>query len=60
MVRRRSLRLSTRVTLFFGLVALLGGIGLTVATYLFARNSLIDQRIVTSQTTAIDHAVYLN
>ena len=60
MVRRRSLRLSTRVTLFFGLVALLGGIGLTVATYLFARNSLIDQRIVTSQTTAIEHAVYLN
>ena len=60
MARRRSLRLSTRVTLFFGLVALLGGIGLTVATYLFARNSLIDQRIVTSQTTAIDHAVYLN
>ncbi len=60
MVRRRSLRLSTRVTLFFGLVALLGGIALTVATYLFARNSLIDQRIVTSENAAIDHALYLN
>ena len=42
MARRRALRLSTRVTLFFATTALLGGIGLTVTTYLFARNSLLE------------------
>ena len=60
MARRRSLRLSTRVTLFFGAMALLGGIGLTLATFLFARNSLLDQRISSAKLTAIDHANDLN
>lgn len=60
MVRRRSLRLSTRVTLFFGAMALLGAIGLTVATFLFARNSLLDQRILSAKTTAVDHASKIN
>lgn len=56
MARRRSLRLSTRVTLFFGAMVLLGGIGLTVATFFFARNSLLDQRIVSARDSAIIHA----
>jgi signal transduction histidine kinase len=52
MAERRSLRLSTRVTLFFATTALLGGLALTVTTFLFARQSLLDQR----ETTAIDDA----
>jgi signal transduction histidine kinase len=60
MARRRALRLSTRVTLFFATTALLGGIGLTVTTYLFARNSLLDQRTVAAEAAATDNAVALN
>ena len=60
MARRRSLRLSTRVTLFFGIMALLGGIGLTFATFFFARNSLLDQRISAAKVSAIQHASDLN
>src|SRR4029453_11785800 len=60
MARRRALRLSTRVTLFFATTALLGGIGLTVTTYLFARNSLLDQRTVAAEAAATDNAVGLN
>ncbi|MEO6570082.1 MAG: ATP-binding protein [Ilumatobacteraceae bacterium] len=60
MARRHSLRLSTRVTLFFGAMALLGGVGLTVATFLFARSSLLDQRITTGRGTTIEHAGGLN
>jgi two-component system, OmpR family, sensor histidine kinase MtrB len=57
MARRRSTRLSTRVTLFFGTMALLGGIGLAVATFFFARSSLLDQRVVTARAAAEDHAL---
>jgi signal transduction histidine kinase len=60
MARRRSLRLSTRVTLFFGAMALIGGIGLAVATFLFARSSLVDQRITSARVQAIGHAQELN
>src|SRR5918994_6521202 len=60
MARRRALRLSTRVTLFFATTALLGGIGLTVTTYLFARNSLLDQRTVSAEAAATDNALDLN
>ncbi|MDJ0770558.1 MAG: HAMP domain-containing sensor histidine kinase [Ilumatobacter sp.] len=60
MARRRSLRLSTRVTLFFGALALLGGVGLTVATYFFARNSLLDQHETNARADAIRHAEQLN
>lgn len=59
MARRRITRLSTRVTLFFGAMALLGGIALAVATFFFARNSLLDQRIVTARAAAEDHALDL-
>ena len=60
MARRRALRLSTRVTLFFAITALLGGIGLTVTTYLFARNSLLDQRTTSAEANARDNALDLN
>lgn len=53
---RRSLRLTTRVTLFFGAIALLGAILLTVATFLFARNSLVNQRIANAKVAAIRNA----
>jgi two-component system, OmpR family, sensor histidine kinase MtrB len=59
MARRRALRLSTRVTLFFATTALLGGIALTVTTYLFARNSLLDQRTVAAEAAATDNALDL-
>jgi signal transduction histidine kinase len=59
MARPRFTRLSTRVTLFFGVMALLGGIGLAVATFFFARNSLLEQRIVAAQRIATDHALDL-
>jgi signal transduction histidine kinase len=53
---RRQLRLSTRVTLFFGLIALLAGLSLTALTYTFARNSLVDQRASTARLQAFSHA----
>lgn len=54
--RRRGLRLSTRVTLWFGLIALLAGAGLTVMTYLIARNSLIEQRSTAARVQAFSNA----
>ena len=56
MARRRSLRLSTRVTLFFGAMALLGGIGLAVATFVFARDSLLDQEAIAARQETFEHA----
>jgi two-component system, OmpR family, sensor histidine kinase MtrB len=53
---RRSLRLSTRVTLSFGLVALFASAGLTVLTYVIARNSLIDQRSSAARVQAFSNA----
>jgi two-component system, OmpR family, sensor histidine kinase MtrB len=53
---RRSLRLSTRVTVFFGLIALLAGLSLTALTYTFARSSLVDQRVETARVQAFSHA----
>lgn len=53
---RRSLRLSTRVTLSFGIVALLAGVSLTVLTYLIARNSLIEQRSTAAQFQSFTNA----
>jgi len=49
-----------RVTLFFAIAALLGGIALTATTYLFARNSLLDQRTVSAVDAASSHASSLN
>ena len=42
--QRRSLRLRTRVTLFFSLTALVAGLALAVVTYAVARTFLVDQR----------------
>lgn len=57
MPRLRSPRLSTRVALFFGLIGLLAGLGLTTATYSVARDSLLDQRISSARSLAFDHAL---
>ena len=54
--RRRTLRLRTRVTLFFSLTSLVAGLGLAVATYAVARSFLIDQRQQTAQTQAFTNA----
>jgi len=48
------------VTLFFGAMALLGGLGLAVATFFFTRNSLLDQRVTTARATAVIHAQTMN
>src|SRR5512134_1425954 len=56
MAERRPLRLSTRVTLFFAVTALLGGIALTATTFLFARQSLLDQRETSAVASAITNA----
>jgi signal transduction histidine kinase len=54
--RRRTLRLRTRVTLFFSLTALAASIGLAATTYVVARSFLIDQRQQTAQTQAFSNA----
>jgi two-component system, OmpR family, sensor histidine kinase MtrB len=53
---RRSLRLSTRVTLSFGVVALFAGIGLATLTYFISQTSLLDQRIKAAQVQAFSNA----
>lgn len=53
---RRSLRLSTRVTLSFGIVALFAGIGLATLTYFISQTSLLDQRIKAAQVQAFSNA----
>ncbi len=53
---RRTLRLRTRVTLFFAFIALLAGIVLIGVTYGFARNNLINERISTAKTQAFTNA----
>lgn len=57
MIRLRSPRLASRVAAFFGIIGLLAGLGLTTAAYSVARQSLVDQRITTSRSTAFDHAL---
>src|SRR5262245_31600427 len=51
-LRRRPMRLRTKVTLFFGLIALVATVTLTVVTYLYARESLIDQRFEVARQQA--------
>ncbi|MFZ4720247.1 MAG: ATP-binding protein [Ilumatobacteraceae bacterium] len=54
--RRRTLRLRTRVTLFFGLTALVASLGLAVVTYAVARSFLIDTRQETARTQTFANA----
>jgi len=53
---RRTLRLRTRVTLFFAFIALLAGIVLIGVTYGFARNNLFNERTTTAKTQAFKNA----
>lgn len=54
--RDRSLRLRTRVTLFFGFIALLAGAVLVGVTYGFTRTNLLDERRTSATQQAFDHA----
>ena len=56
MARDRSLRLRTRVTLFFGFIALLAGAVLIVVTYGFARTNLLDERRTSAEQQAFENA----
>jgi two-component system, OmpR family, sensor histidine kinase MtrB len=51
------MRLRTKVTLFFGLIALIATVTLTVITYAYARESLLDQRFEVARQQAVLNAV---
>ncbi|MET0145002.1 MAG: HAMP domain-containing sensor histidine kinase [Ilumatobacteraceae bacterium] len=51
------MRLRTKVTLFFGIIALVATVSLTVVTYLFARSSLLEQRAEVARQQAVLNAV---
>jgi signal transduction histidine kinase len=50
------MRLRTKVTLFFGLIALIATVTLTVVTYAFARSSLLEQRSEVARQQAVLNA----
>lgn len=50
------MRLRTKVTLVFGLIALVATVSLTVVTYAFARSSLLDQRLEVARSQAVANA----
>ncbi len=54
--RRRTLRLRTRVTLYFSLTALLTTLALALVTYAVARSFLIDQRLEVARNQAENNA----
>ncbi len=54
--RRRTLRLRTRITLFFVFIALLAGTVLIGVTYGFARNNLLDERSDDARDQAFTNA----
>jgi signal transduction histidine kinase len=54
--RHRTLRLRTRVTLFFSMTALVASLGLALATFAAARQFLIEQRTQTARTQAFANA----
>lgn len=54
--RERSLRLRTRVTLFFAIIALFAGLILIGVTYGFARNNLLEERSSSAKQQAFDNA----
>ena len=46
------MRLRTKVSLLFGIIALIATVSLTVVTYAFARSSLLEQREELARTQA--------
>ncbi|MEI7546913.1 MAG: hypothetical protein WCK21_02480, partial [Actinomycetota bacterium] len=54
--RRRTLRLRTRVMIFFSITALTASLGLAVVTFATARSFMIDQRQQTARTEAYANA----
>lgn len=50
------LRLRTKVSMFFGLLALVASVSLSVVTYTITRSSLLDQRATTAKQQAIGNA----
>ncbi|MEO5900598.1 MAG: HAMP domain-containing sensor histidine kinase [Ilumatobacteraceae bacterium] len=55
-IRRRKLRLRTRVTLFFSVTALVASLALAVVTYALARSFLTSQRTSVAKTQAFNNA----
>src|SRR6187399_1107946 len=51
------MRLRTKVSLLFGLIALIATVSLTVVTYAFARSSLLEQRWELARTQAVSNAL---
>ncbi len=54
--RRRSLRLRTRVTLFFSLTALVASLALAIVTFVLARQFLVEQRTEAARIQAFANA----
>jgi two-component system sensor histidine kinase MtrB len=57
---RPRLPLQTKVSVFFGLLALVASVSLTVVTYTIARSSLLDERTADAKGQALSNAVILN
>jgi signal transduction histidine kinase len=51
------MRLRTKVSLLFGVIALIATVSLTVVTYAFARSSLLEQRNELARTQGISNAL---
>lgn len=58
--RLRNLPLRSKVSLLFGLIALVAGVSVAVVTYSFARSSLLDQRAADARASAYEHAEFVN
>jgi signal transduction histidine kinase len=56
---RPRLPLRTKVSVFFGLLALVASVSLTVVTYTIARSSLLDERTADATQQALSNAVIL-
>jgi two-component system sensor histidine kinase MtrB len=57
---RPRLPLRTKVSVFFGLLALVAGVSLTVVTYTIARSSLLDERVADAKQRALSTAFRIN
>ena len=57
---RPRLPLRTKVSVFFGLLALVASVSLTVVTYTISRSSLLDERTADAKGQALANAIQLN